>query len=119
VENICRLVISLSLLQDDPTIIEPDVLSADAAKYAATGDPTLISRAHNRGKFGWIIGRKLEVLPHYRRPHFCLFWTGQGRRIPRIGPRKGSVIHRSVVEKLPTAFTEESTEENHADHKTD
>jgi hypothetical protein len=46
----------------------------------------------------------IEVIPHYRRPHMALVWTGLGRRVPRIAPRKGGVVHGEMVEKLPSVF---------------
>ena len=42
----------------------------------------------------------------YRRPHMVLVWTGQGRAISRIVPRRGSVVHREMVEKVPGGFEE-------------
>ena len=50
--------------------------------------------------------RKVEVAPHYRRPHLTLVWTGRGRAVPRVVPRRGSVVHREGVEKLPSGFGE-------------
>jgi DNA-binding protein H-NS len=40
----------------------------------------------------------------YRRPHMTLVWTGRGRAMPRIVPRRGSVVHREVVEKVPMGW---------------
>ena len=34
----------------------------------------------------------------------ALVWTGRGRMIPKIVPRKGSVMHREAAEKLPSGF---------------
>ena len=36
----------------------------------------------------------MEVVPHYRRPHMALVWTGAGRAVPKVVPRRGSVVHR-------------------------
>ncbi len=33
-----------------------------------------------------------------------LVWTGRGRAVPRIVPRKGSVVHREIVEKVPMGW---------------
>ena len=52
------------------------------------------------------MGRRIEVIPHYRRPHMALVWTGKGREMPKIMPRKGTVVHREVVERLPSGFGE-------------
>jgi ATP-dependent Lon protease len=46
---------------------------------------------------------------HYRRPHMALVWTGRGRAVPKSVPRRGSVVHREVVEKLPSGFAGEGS----------
>ena len=101
-----RLCCSLCLLENDPGIISPDVLGDDRAKFDASGDPRYVEKAHRRGKVGWDVGKHIEVIPHYRRPHMTLVWTGSGRAVPRIVPRKGSIVHREMVEKLPSGFGE-------------
>ncbi len=99
-----RLCCSLCLLENDPSIISPDVLADDRAKYEANGDQKYVEKAHRRGKVGWDVGKHIEVIPHYRRPHMALVWTGRGRAVPKVVPRKGSVVHREAVEKLPSGF---------------
>jgi len=42
----------------------------------------------------------------YRRPHLMLAWTGAGRSVLKIVPRRGTAVHRSVVEKVPSGFGE-------------
>ena len=73
-----RLCCSLCLLENDPSIISPDVLSKDRVKFEQTGDQKFVDKAHRRGKVGWDVGRHIEVSPHYRRPHMALVWTGSG-----------------------------------------
>ncbi len=99
-----RLCCSLCLLENDPSIISPDVLADDRAKFEASGDQKFVDKAHRRGKVGWDVGKHIEVIPHYRRPHMALVWTGHGRVTPRVVPRRGSVVHREVVEKLPSGL---------------
>ena len=101
----------LYLLENDPSIISPDVLADDRAKYEASGDQKYVDKAHRRGKVGWDVGKHIEVIPHYRRPHMALVWTGRGRVVPRVVPRRGSVVHREAVEKLPSGFGETSKQE--------
>jgi hypothetical protein len=101
-----RLCCSLCLLENDPSVIEPDVLSKDRDKFETSGDQKYVDKAHRRGKVGWNVGRHIEVAPHYRRPHMALVWTGTGRAVPKIVPRKGSVVHRELVEKVPSGFGE-------------
>ena len=31
-----------------------------------------------------------------------LVWTGSGRAVPKIVSRRGSIVHREAVEKLPS-----------------
>jgi hypothetical protein len=104
VTDCIRLCCSLCLLDNDPTIISPDVLGDDRAKFEASGDQRYVDRARRRGKVGWEVGRHIEMIPHYRRPHMALVWTGHGRVVPRIVRRRGSVVHREMVEKLPSGF---------------
>ncbi len=99
-----RLCCSLCLLENDPSIISPDVLADDRAKFETSGDPKFVDKAHRRGKVGWDVGKHIEVIPHFRRPHMMLVWTGRGRAVPRVVPRKGSIVHREAVEKLPSGF---------------
>jgi hypothetical protein len=105
VQNCLRLCAMLCLLADDPEVITPDVLAGDQQKYEASGgDAKYVDRAHRRGKLGWNVGQKIEVMPHYRRPHPALVWTGHGRAVPKIVMRKGTVVHREVLARVPTGF---------------
>jgi hypothetical protein len=99
-----RLACTICLLENDPELIEPDVLAKDRDKYEITRDPKYVERAKRRGKVGWNIGKGIEVIPHVRRPHPALMHTGHGRTVPRIVLRKGSVIHREIVTHVPTGF---------------
>jgi hypothetical protein len=106
IDDCVRLCCSLCLLENDPSVIEPDVLSKDRDKFETSGDDRYVDKAHRRGKIGWNVGRRIEVAPHYRRPHMALVWTGVGRAVPKIVPRRGSVVHRELVEKVPSGFGE-------------
>jgi len=97
-----RLCCTLCLLENDPGVIEADVLNRDKVKFEKTKDQKFIDRAHRNGKVGWNIGRQMTVSPHYRIPHSALFWTGPGRTIPLVKIRAGSVVHRKKIEKIPT-----------------
>ena len=104
VNDCVRLCCSLCLLENDSSIICPDVLADDRAKYDQNGDQKFVEKARRRGKVGWDVGRHIEVIPHFRRPHMTLVWTGRGRVAPKIVPRRGAIVHREVVEKLPSGF---------------
>ncbi len=106
IDDCVRLCCSLCLLENDPSVIEPDVLSKDRAKFEDSADQRYVEKAHRRGKIGWNVGRRIEVAPHYRRPHMALVWTGRGRTVPKIVPRRGSVVHRELVQKVPSGFEE-------------
>jgi hypothetical protein len=99
-----KLACTVCLLGDDPSLIEPDVLDRDRAKYWQDPRQEIVDRAHRRGKIGWNIGRTLEMIPHYRRPHLTLVWTGKGRTVAKIVPRKGSIVHREIVSRVPSGF---------------
>jgi hypothetical protein len=97
-----RLVCTLCLLEQDPDLVEPDVLADDRGRYEETRDPALVARAVRRGRRGWNIGARLNVSPHWRRPHLALRWTGHGRTIPRIVPVKGALVRLHVLKQVPT-----------------
>ena len=108
-----KLCITLRLIGNDPDLIQPDVLSKDRDRWR-TGDDELRARlqdkAKRRGKNGFLIGSLLDssdVSPHIRKPHIALYWTGKGRKVPKILMRKGAVIHRSKIEKIPTGYKTE------------
>ena len=44
----------------------------------------------------------IEKIPHIRRPHLCWVPYGPGRKKRKLILRKGSIVHRDVVEKMPT-----------------
>jgi hypothetical protein len=109
-----KLCLTLRLLENSPELIEPDVLSKDRHRYE-NGDEELrkrlLDKARRRGKFGFSVGRAVErgeMSPHYRRGHLCLVWTGPGRKVPKIRPRKGSLVRRDKVEKIPTGYNEDT-----------
>jgi hypothetical protein len=104
IDDCVRLCCTLCLLENDPEIIAPDVLADDRAKFDETSDQKYVEEAGRRGEVGWDVGRRIEVIPHYRRPHMMLAWTGVGRAVPRVVPRRGSVVHREAVEKVPSRF---------------
>src|SRR5664279_1180807 len=104
IDDCVRLCCSLCLLENDSSIISPDVLADDRSKFDQSGDQKYIEKAHRRGKVGWDVGRHIEVIPHFRRPHMALVWTGTGRAVPKIVPRRGSVVHREVVGRVPSGF---------------
>jgi hypothetical protein len=104
VNDCVRLCCSLCLLENDPEVISPDVLADDRARFEASGDQRYVDKASRRGKVGWDVGRHIEMIPHYRRPHMALVWTGRGRAVPRIVPRRGSIVHREAVDRVPMGF---------------
>lgn len=105
--NAVRLALTVCLIDDNPEFLERQVLNKDESRLAAAdeiGKQKLFDRAKRRGKYGFSLGKSIEVIPHARRPHPCLVWTGKGREIPKIVMRKGSFIHRSRIEQIPTGY---------------
>ena len=105
--DLVRLVCTLLLLDQESDLFDRVVLNADAPKFESTNDPKYVSRAEQRGVHGWNIGRGIEMSPHIRLPHVGLRWCGPGGTIPRIVPIRGSIVHRDVVERLPTGLQAE------------
>lgn len=100
-----KICITTLLIGQDPTLVTPDIIAKDREKFEKADSQTkekLIQKAVRRGKNGSDIGRNLDLIPHYRRPHLALVWTGKGRTTPKIVTRSGSVVHRNKITKIPT-----------------
>jgi len=107
ITDLTRLVCTICLLADNPEIVQPDVLNCDASKFEATQDPKYITKAHNRGKVGWTVGKDIDLTksPHYRNSCLAaLYWTGKGKLIPRIRFRAGCLVNRKLVNTIPTGY---------------
>ena len=102
-----RLALTVCLINDNPEFIERQALSRDETKFNLASDDEkqkLFDRARRRGKYGFSLGKYIEMIPHIRRPHPCLVWTGKGKQVARIVLRKGSFIHKNKIEQVPTGY---------------
>lgn len=108
---VMRIVATLFLLENDPSIIQPDVLAADRRRFDNSTDPAerqrLIDKARKRGVVGWRIGEQYETIPHFRRPHPALYHVGKGRHEQRIVFRAGAIVHRQKLTEVPTGWLED------------
>ncbi len=104
--RVMGLVATLCMIGDNPDLLQPSLLTKDSARKGLSNEDILRlhAKAKRRGKNGWEVGKSIEVAPHFRRPHPSLVWTGEGRKIPRIIIRKGSLVHRSKVTSIPTGY---------------
>jgi len=99
-----KLYCTLALMDHESELINAIVFNKDRRKYDETGNERYVEKARRRGLVGWEIGRHLEVIPHYRRPHYGIRHTGPGRKIPKIRPIRGSIVHREKVGDVPTGY---------------
>lgn len=105
VRDVARLICTLCLMAEDKDLVEPIVLRADEDKFDRTGDLGLVTKAIRRGNYGFNVGRNIECIPHVRAASpAALYWTGPGRKIPRIRFRRGTVVHRKRLASVPTGF---------------
>ena len=83
-----RIIATLCLIADNPEFVSADVLAADEEKYKLTGDDKYVRKAKRRGKYGWTVGKHVEMSPHFRNRCLALYWTGQGAPFPRFAGAK-------------------------------
>lgn len=105
VQDVVKLCCTVCLIGNDPDLIQEDVLAKDRNNFRTAneaGKKVIIDRARRRGKYGFNLGAELEVIPHYRRPHLAVVWTGKGRTTAKVVTRKGSVVHREKLSSVPT-----------------
>ena len=99
VRAITAIAAGVCLLAQDPDLVIPareDYTDAqmDALRRAGKEPATI--------KNTWHVGSHIEKIPHYRRPHPAWIACGKGRCERRLVMRKGAIIHRETVEKIPT-----------------
>ena len=83
-------------------------VACDGARPDRPGEQALVAKARRRGHWGWNVGKAIEVSPHVRAASpAALYWTGEGRKIPKIRFRRGTVVHRKKFTAVPTGFLEE------------
>lgn len=102
--NLVKIYVSLCLIGEDPEFVEPLILNADMANRGNKDLKSLAEKAKKRGKFGFSIGRTIEVCPHTRHPHLAWIRIGKGRQDKKLIKRKGSIVHKNKVVQVPTGF---------------
>lgn len=102
--DLIKSAVGVLLLARDPDFFQPSILNKDEHRRDSFDMGFLVDRAKRRGKFGFELGRNIDVCPHMRRPHFAIRWTGKGGSVPRLVPVKGSIIHRSKAMEIPSGF---------------
>ena len=110
--NVIKLSCLLGMIADDPQLVTPDVLASDRDKYLNGDDKQrekLRQKARRRGKNCFDVGKQVDYAPGYRRAHFALFWTGKGRKIPKVQLRKHAIVRRERITKLPTGHQSEES----------
>ena len=108
--NCMRIVATLCLVADNPEFVRAEVLASDEEKYGRTRDGKYVAKAKRRGKYGWTVGKHVEMSPHFRNGCLALYWTGHGRTIPKIRWRKESIVHKDIVQKVPQGCMTSVTE---------
>lgn len=111
IEFLYRLAVFTSLLAKGQDLITPVVLAKDQEKYDAADENTkkwIEDRAARIQGRGFHVGKNLEAererSPHWRNPHLCLFWTGEGRGKPLLKLRRGGVVIPRALAEVPTGF---------------
>lgn len=103
-KTMVKIIYGVLSIGDNPDIVKPVVLRADARKYEESGDVKYIEKAKRRGVFGFEIGADIPTrkqlkrmveeneiaiahgkkAPHFRASHLALVHTGKGRALPKI-----------------------------------
>lgn len=108
-EFIKKLLVMVCLIDQDSELLSRVVLKRDQEKLEAGSDEKLLEKAVQRAKRnginGWDLGKTLERIPHYRRPHFARRYLKEGDKlVARLRPIRGSVVNRKKIEEIPTGY---------------
>lgn len=107
IKDMVKLCSVVCLIGKDPELVSPDILAKDRMEWmTATDDQKqkMVQKAKQKGKNGYNLGAGLDLIPHYRRPHLAIVWTGKGRTTPKVVMRKGAVVHREKLLNVPTGY---------------
>jgi len=107
-----KLAAFASMLHQGNDLITPVVLSKHQARYDVETDEAakkwLEDKAAQIQGRGFSIGKELYaqslVSPHLRNAHMALFWTGPGRKVPKLLLRAGSVVTPKHLSRVPTGY---------------
>lgn len=105
-----RIALTVCMLEHDPDIITPEILSKDEERYQGETEEwkrRAEERARKRGKVGWSIGKEFQKRvnsPHYTNPHFAIRHTGPGKKIPKIVPVRGYWSGKEKLTTIPTGY---------------
>lgn len=105
---VIRIITTACLLSThwEDELVLPEVLKADEERWIKTHDSKYLERAKKRGVYGWSVGKAFEnmqVSPHWRGPSpLALYRTGPGRKTLLYRYRRGTMVHRDKIDKLPT-----------------
>jgi hypothetical protein len=101
-----KVAIAVFLMERSPELFVPVILAKDVRKYERAdeaGKRSIEKRAiRHHGQRGYHLGRAIETIPHYRRPHPALYWTGKGGSIAKIIFRQGAIVKRAAMTRVPT-----------------
>jgi hypothetical protein len=117
-----KLAALASMLHKGADLITPIVLAKHQEKYDAEindeAKKWLEDKAAKIQGRGFSIGKKLQtqsnVSPHWRNPHMALYWTGTGRREPKLILREGAVVVPKHLSQVPTGFLGQENEDEYA-----
>ena len=123
-KNLVRIIYGVLTIGENPDIVKPVVLRADARKYEESGDLKYIEKARRRGVFGFEIGADIPTreqlkrmveeneiaiahgrkAPHFRASHLALVHTGKGGALLKFILRRSSVINKDLLTKIPQGY---------------
>lgn len=117
-----KLVALVSLLHngDADKIVEPILLKKYEKKYQETDDEArkqwfIRKSAEVGGGRGFTVGKGLQeksvTQPHIRNAHWAVYWTGTGRKIPKLLKRSVAFIAPKLLTSVPTGFMKDSDEQ--------
>ena len=117
-----KLVALVSLLHngDADKIVEPILLKKYEKKYEETDDEArkqwfIRKSADLGGGRGFTVGKELQdrsvTQPHIRNAHWAVYWTGVGRKIPKLLKRAVTFIAPKLLTEVPTGFMADEEEQ--------
>lgn len=115
---IARMAVFTALVWENPEIVTPVLTAVQKQKMENATEQRkqeIIERGAKQNGWGFDLGKDLQeqrdISAHFRMPHFALYHTGEGGRVPKIILRSGAMVKHQHGLKVPTGFLGPETDE--------
>jgi hypothetical protein len=115
--RLAKLAVFTALVWQDNELVTRHISEALASKMQSrtqADQESLLRKQAKQTGWGYDLGKQLQseknITPHWRMPHYALYHTGAGGKVPKMLKRRGTTIKIKHGMEVPTGFIGPETE---------